>query len=85
MTFEPVFNTDSSKTEWPKLLSYDFYSELANRAPALPRKNLMSLRLLEFGVPWGRVGAVMLVLRTIPGLVGRSVQNLVEIGLAVRA
>jgi len=32
-----------------------------------------------------RVGAVMLVLRTIPGLVGRSVQNLVEIGPAVLA
>jgi len=27
----------------------------------------------------------MLVLRTFPELVGRSVQNLVEIGLAVRA
>jgi len=46
--------------------------------------------LTSFGV-WGtlgsggRVGAVMLVLRTIPGLVGRSVQNLVEIGPAVRA
>jgi len=44
--------------------------------------------LTSFGV-WGtlgsggRVGGVMLVLRTIPGLVGRSVQNLVEIGLAV--
>jgi len=46
--------------------------------------------LTSFGV-WGtlgsgvRVGAVMLVLRTIPGLVGRSMQNLVEIGPAVRA
>jgi len=46
--------------------------------------------LTSFGV-WGtlgsggQVGAVMLVLRTIPGLVGRSVQNLVEIGSAVRA
>jgi len=44
----------------------------------------------KFGV-WGtlgsggRVGGVMLVLRTIPGLVGRSVQNLVEVGPAVRA
>jgi len=33
----------------------------------------------------GWVGVVMLVLRTFPELVGRSVQNLVEIGLAVRA
>jgi len=46
--------------------------------------------LMSFGV-WGtlwsggRVGGVMLVLRTIPGLVGRSVQNLVGIGPAVRA
>jgi len=61
---------------------------LANRAPALPGKNLMRLRLLEFrslGYPGvrGRVGGVMLVLRTIPGLVGRSVQNLAEIGPAV--
>jgi len=46
--------------------------------------------LTSFGV-WGtlgsggRVGAVMLVLRNIPGLVGRSVQNLVEIGPAVWA
>jgi len=46
--------------------------------------------LTSFGV-WGtlwsggRVGGVMLVLRTIPGLVGRSVQNVVEIGRAVRA
>jgi len=46
--------------------------------------------LSSFGV-WGtlgsggRVGAVMLVLRTFPGLVGRSVQNLEEIGPAVRA
>jgi len=31
----------------------------------------------------GRVGGVMLVLRTFPELVGRSVQNLVEIGPAV--
>jgi len=44
--------------------------------------------LTSFGV-WGTlwsggwVGAVMVVLRTIPGLVGRSVQNLVEIGPAV--
>jgi len=44
---------------------------------------------LGFGV-WGTreskgwVGGVMLVLRTFPELVGRSVQNLVEIGLAVR-
>jgi len=30
-----------------------------------------------------RVGGVMLLLRTFPELVGRSVQNLVEIGLAV--
>jgi len=33
----------------------------------------------------GWVGRVMLVLRTFPELVGRSVQNLVEIGPAVRA
>jgi len=33
----------------------------------------------------GRVCGVMLVLRTFPELVGRSVQNLVEIGPAVRA
>jgi len=33
----------------------------------------------------GQVGRVMLVLRTFPELVGRSVQNLVEIGLAVCA
>jgi len=45
---------------------------------------------LGFGV-WGTpgsrgsVGGVMLVLRTFPELVGRSVQNLVEIGPAVRA
>jgi len=44
---------------------------------------------LGFGV-WGnpesrgRVGEVMLVLRTFPELVWRSVQNLVEIGVAVR-
>jgi len=40
---------------------------------------------------WGTLGSrgqgcgVMLVLRTFPELVWRSVQNLVEIGLAVRA
>jgi len=45
---------------------------------------------LDFGV-WGTlgsrgwVGGVMLVLRTFPELVGRSVQNLVEIGPAVWA
>jgi len=45
---------------------------------------------LGFGV-WGTlgsrgwVGVVMLVLRTFPELAGRSVQNLVEIGPAVRA
>jgi len=45
---------------------------------------------LGFGV-WdtqgsgGQVGRVKLVLRTFPELVRRSVQNLVEIGLAVRA
>jgi len=45
---------------------------------------------LGFGV-WDTLGSrarvcrVMLVLRTFPELVGRSVQNLVEIGLAVRA
>jgi len=45
---------------------------------------------LGFGV-WGtlgsrvRVGGIMLLLRTFPELVGRSVQNLVDIGLAVRA
>jgi len=33
----------------------------------------------------GQVGRVMLVLRTFPELAGRSVQNLVEIGLAVWA
>jgi len=33
----------------------------------------------------GQVVGVMLVLRTFPKLTGRSVQNLVEIGLAVRA
>jgi len=32
----------------------------------------------------GRVGGVIVVLRTFPELVGRSLQNLVEIGLAVR-
>jgi len=32
----------------------------------------------------GQVGGVMLVFRTFPELVGRSVQNLVEIGQAVR-
>jgi len=43
---------------------------------------------LCFGV-WGspesgdRIGGVILVLRTFPELVGRSVQNLVEIGIAV--
>jgi len=31
------------------------------------------------------LSTVMLVLRTFPELVGRSVQNLVEIGLVVRA
>jgi len=31
------------------------------------------------------VGGIMLVLRTFPKLVGRSKQNLVEIGTAVRA
>jgi len=45
---------------------------------------------LDFGV-WGisgsrgRVGRVMLVLRTFPELVGMSVQNFVQIGLAVHA
>jgi len=40
-----------------------FIYKLANRAPALPVKNLMSLRLLEFGVPWGPVvGLVRLCL-----------------------
>jgi len=33
----------------------------------------------------GQVGGVILVLRTFPELVGRSVHNLVEIGVAVRA
>jgi len=33
----------------------------------------------------GQVGGIILVLRTFPELVGRSVQNLVEIGLVVRA
>jgi len=39
-----------------------------------------------WGTPGSRgwVGGVKLVLRTFPELVGRSVQNLVEIGLAVR-
>jgi len=41
--------------------------------------------VLEFGVPKGQVGGVMLVLRTFPKLAGRSVQNLVEIGPSVRA
>jgi len=38
-----------------------------------------------WGIPGsgGQVGGVMLVLRTFPELVGRSVQNLVEIGPAV--
>jgi len=76
----------------------DIIFSLANRAPALPGKNLMSLRHpsghftfhkvfslvthLGSGV-WGTlgsrgwVGGVMLVLRTFPELVGRSVQNLV--------
>jgi len=45
---------------------------------------------LGFGVwgtpgSWDWVGGVMLVLRTFPELVGRSVQNLVEIGPAVQA
>jgi len=45
---------------------------------------------LGFGVwgdpgSWGWAGGVMLVLRTFPELVGRSVQNLVEIGPVVRA
>jgi len=79
--------------------------KLANWAPALPGKHLMSSRhssghfrlhkvfspmtSLHFRV-WGAqgfrgwVGGVMLVLGTFPELVGRSVQNLVEIGLAVR-
>jgi len=86
--------------------SHFYIYRLANRALALPGKNLMSLRhpsghfpfnkvfspvtRLGFGV-WGNpgsrgwVGRVMLVLRTFPELVGRSVQNLVEIGLAVHA
>jgi len=34
-------------------------------------------------VPRGQVGGVKLVLRTFPKLVGRSAQNLVEIGPAV--
>jgi len=74
----------------------NFYTTLANRAPVLPGRNLMSLRHpsghftlhhyvthLGFGV-WGTpgsrgwVGGVMLVLRTFPELVGRSVQNLVR-------
>jgi len=40
-----------------------------------------------WGIPGseGRVGGFMLVLRTFPELVGRSVQNLVEIGPAVCA
>jgi len=48
------------------------------------------LTCLGFGV-WGtlgsrgRVGGVMLVLRTFPELLGRSMQNLVEIGPAVWA
>jgi len=37
-----------------------------------------------FGVPRGRVGRVMLVLRTVPELAGRFVQNLVEMGPAVK-
>jgi len=42
---------------------FDRYLKLANWAPALPGKNLMSLRLLEFGVPWGPgVGLVRLCL-----------------------
>jgi len=36
-------------------------------------------------VSGGQAGGVMLVLRTFPELTGRSVQNLVEIGPAVRA
>jgi len=40
--------------------------------------------MTHLGYPEGRVGGVMLVLRTLPEMVGRSVQNLVEIGLAVR-
>jgi len=74
---------------------------LANRAPALPGKNLMSLchpsghftlhkvlspvTQLDFGVSWGGIGGVMLVLRSFPILVGRPVQNWVRIGPAVRA
>jgi len=68
------------------------YYILANRAPALPGKNFKSLHqpsghftLYKGFRVWGRVGGVMLVLRTFPELVGRSVQNLVEIDLAVRA
>jgi len=41
-------------------MNIKFYIILANRAPALPVKNLMSLHLLEFGVPW--VGLVRLCL-----------------------
>jgi len=41
----------------------------------------------SLGYPGSRgwIGGVMLVLRTFPELAGRSVQNLVEIGLAVGA
>jgi len=39
----------------------------------------------SLGYPGGRVGGIMLVLRTFPELVGMSVQNWVEIGSAVRA
>jgi len=45
-------------------------------------QSFLSRDHLGFGV-W--VGGIMLVLRTFPELVGRSVQNLVEIGPAVRA
>jgi len=44
-------------------------------------------KVLEFGVPWGpEIGlGVIVVLRTFPELMGKSVQNKVEIGPAVRA
>jgi len=38
---------------------------------------------LEYPGSGGRFGRVILVLKTFPELAGRSVQNLVEIGLAV--
>jgi len=77
---------------------FQFYKITSQPGPGAARKKFDELTLhkvfspvthLDFRV-WGTpasrggVGRVILVLRTFPELVGRSVQNLVEIGLAVR-